>query len=308
MTDIDELCHVTTTSFHDELGSEKYPMEAGRYWLFTSRLCPFAHRAEITRSLKGLKGVIGHTIVDPVQTEKGWNIGERYQHPDSAPGPIEGFDRLPDYYELSAPGYDGRCSVPVLFDTKTNKIVNTESAEISQQFDRLNTDTSLPNELSPDGLRGEIGKMIEFLNDEFISPIYRAGFSKSQSSYQENFDRVFAALDVLDLHLASSKSFLIGDKLTLADVHAYPHLSRFDGAYHMLYKVNRAFIRDYKNISAYLVRVAAVQGFGDTLDIDAMKRGYFLSWNQPTEGGFVPVGPKVDPQTGVALAPKTTVY
>ena len=297
----DELCHVAITSFHDELGGDKYPFEAGRYWLFTSKVCPFAHRTELARKLTGLASEIGLTIAGSVQTEKGWNIGQPYMGHESKPNPISGVDRLPDVYELASPGYAGRASVPVLFDTKTQTIVNNESAEILQQLDAIATKETEHASLYPEARRKEIDAIIDELNNEFISPIYRSGFAKDQQTYDENTARVFDALARLESHLNKGGIYLAGDQLTLADLHAYPHLSRFDGVYHSLYRLNSAFIRDYPSITLYLERLGNIDDFADTLDIKSAKAGYFLSWNQPTNAHFVPSGPIVNSRSGVAV-------
>lgn len=295
-----EVCHVADTAFREELGQGDYAVEDDRYWLYSSKLCPFAHRTEITRALLGLEDRIGLTIADPVQTEKGWDIGGgRYESSDSAASPLDGVERLPGVYELASPGYAGRSSVPVLFDTRTRRIVNNESAEIIRQL-ALVFEKEGGRSLYPAERREEIDAMTAFLEDVFIAPIYRAGFARDQATYDQNFDSVFFALDELEVRLSDGRTFLLGEDLTLADVHAFPHLARFDGAYHSVYRLNARFIRDCPRISEYLTRLGRIPAFGDTLDVEAMKRGYFLSWNQPTEGTFVPTGPAVDPKSGVS--------
>ena len=132
-----ESCHVDATFFHNKLDSKNYPFETDRYWLFSSKLCPFAHRTEIVRALSGLTENIGLTIAGSVQTEKGWNLDEHYESRDSARNPVDGVSRIPEIYKLSAASYTGRASVPVLFDTNTNTIVNNESAEIILQLDEV---------------------------------------------------------------------------------------------------------------------------------------------------------------------------
>lgn len=298
----DELCHVTTTSFHAELGSDRYPFAAGRYWLFTSKLCPFAHRTELARKLTGLERAIGLTIAGSVQTSKGWDLDDIYGGSGNTPNPVSEIDRLPGLYALAAPGYEGRASVPVLFDTHTQTIVNNESAEIIRMFDNVAVGFGDHDTLYPQSQRPHIDEIIRLLNDDLISPVYRAGFAKNQADYDLNSKRVFATLAQLDTRLAQTGPFLAGKALTLADIHAFPHLVRFDPIYHSLYRLNRGFIRDYPNIAAYLGRLGALPAFAETLDLQAAKSGYFLSWNQPTNASFVPAGPLVDPHCGVALA------
>ncbi len=297
-----ELCHVTTTSFHDTLGSTQYLFESGRYWLFTSKLCPFAHRTEIARKLTGLDRHIGLTIAGSVQTEKGWDLAQIYPGDGNTANPVARLDRLPGLYTLASPGYTGRASVPVLFDTKTQTIVNNESAEIIQMFDSVALATAEHHTLYPKLQRTGIDEIIRSLNEDLISPIYRAGFANDQTDYDLNCSTVFTALGKLDSHLAHTGPFIGGETLTLADVHAYPHLSRFDAIYHSLYRVNKHFIRSYTYIAAYLSRLGAIPTFADTLDLEASKAGYFLSWNQPSNANFVPAGPDVDLHSGVAVA------
>tara|TARA_R110001599_G_scaffold353873_1_gene601500 strand:+ start:21379 stop:22302 length:924 start_codon:yes stop_codon:yes gene_type:complete len=296
-----ELCHVTTTSFHNTLGSAEYPFESGRYWLFTSKLCPFAHRTELARKLTGLDRHIGLTIAGSVQTEKGWNLAEIYAGNGNSPSPVEQIDRLPGIYTLASPGYTGRASVPVLFDTKTKTIANNESAEIIEMFDSVAVEFADHHTLYPKSQRTGVDEIIRSLNDDLISPIYRAGFASDQADYDENFSKVFEALSKLDSHLAHTGPFIAGETLTLADIHAYPHLSRFDAIYHSLYRLNKHFISDYTHIAAYLSWMGAIPAVADTVDLQASKDGYFLSWNQPTNANFVPVGPIVDPHSGVAV-------
>ncbi|MDX2464748.1 MAG: glutathione S-transferase C-terminal domain-containing protein [Porticoccus sp.] len=296
-----ELCHVTTTSFHNTLGSAKYPFESGRYWLFTSKLCPFAHRTELARKLTGLDRHIGLTIAGSVQTEKGWNLVDIYTGDGNSPSPVAQIGRLPGIYALASPGYTGRASVPVLFDTKTQTIVNNESAEIIQMFDSVAVEIADHHTLYPKSQRTGIDEIIRSMNDDLISPIYRAGFARNQADYDTNFNKVFTALSKLDSYLAHTGPFIAGEALTLADVHAYPHLSRFDAIYHSLYRLNKNFISDHTNIAAYLSRLGAISIIADTLDLQASKNGYFLSWNQPTNANFVPSGPVVDPRSGVAV-------
>lgn len=300
-----EICHVETTSFHKELGSNDYPFEKDRYWLYTSKVCPFAHRTEIMRALTGLTAHIGLTIAGAVQTEQGWDLGGRYESADSAASPIADINRLPDIYKLAAPGYTGRASVPVLFDTKTNTIVNNESSEIIRQFDQVATQHFEHTTLYPKDKQSLIDALIIELADELITPIYRAGFAKDQQTYQSYFEKVFSCLTKLDKRLGETGAYIAGDNLTLADIHAYPHIARFDAAYHSLYRLNKHFIRDYPNITDYMTRLGEIPAFGETLDVQAVKNGYFLAWNQPTEGNFTPLGPEVNPRSGIAITVNT---
>jgi len=296
-----ELCHVTNTEFRNELGSEQYPFESGRYWLFTSKLCPFAHRTELTRKLTGLDRHIGLTIAGSIQTQKGWNLADIYPGEGNMPNPLPQVDRLPEIYALASPGYTGRSSVPVLFDTKTQTIVNNESAEIIQMFDAMAIEVADHQTLYPKSQQKNIDQVIQSLNDNLVSPIYRAGFAGNQDEYEINFGKVFAELASLESHLAQTGPFIAGEILTLADVHAYPHLVRFDAVYHSLYRLNKSFLNGYTHIASYLSHLGAIPEFAESLDLQASKEGYFLSWNQPSTMNFVPAGPLVNPQSGLAV-------
>lgn len=296
-----EICHVETTFFHNKLDSKNYPFETNRYWLFSSKLCPFAHRTEIVRALLELTDFIGLTIAASVQTAEGWNLDERYETPDSSRSPVDGVSRLPAIYELSTTDYSARASVPVLFDTKTNTIVNNESAEIIFQFNELAVRHFDHPSLYPSEKRELIDELINQLANDFINPIYRAGFAEDQQTYHSNFELVFAYLNKLNQHLSKSGPYIAGDQLTLADVHVFPHLSRFDSAFHSLYRLNHKYLGDYPHITDYMSRLSEISAFAGTLDIQALKEGYFLSWNQPTNGHFVPEGPIVDPLSGIAI-------
>lgn len=298
-----EVCHVETTTFHDRLLHNDPAFEAKRYWLFTSKLCPFAHRTEIIRSLLKLTDVIGLTIACPIQTAKGWNLAERYQSEDSEPCPIDGVTRVPEIYELTTPGYGGRASVPILFDTTNNIIVNNESAEILQQLNELAVNHFAYQSLYPQRKHDLIDLQIKQLAEEFITPIYRAGFAKDQKTYHANFKQVFSYLDKLEQQLTKSDPYFLGEELTLVDIHAFCHLSRFDSVYHSLYYLNLNYLSSYPNISTYMQRLGDIPAFGGTLDVQALKDGYYRSWNQPTNGFFVSEGPLIDPQSGMAITP-----
>jgi putative glutathione S-transferase len=295
----DEICHVETTTFHNQLESENYPFESGRYWLFTSKVCPFAHRTEIARALTGLTKEIGLTITDAVQTAEGWNIEKRYESADSSACPVAGLKRLPELYQLAAADYAGRASVPVLFDTKTDTIVNNESAEIIRQFDAVGHTDQTP--LYPKSKRALIDELIDGLANELITPIYRAGFAKDQQTYLCYFKKVFSYLDTLEERLKKTGPYLAGEQLTLADIHAYPHVARFDAVYHSLYRLNLKYISDFPGITDYMNRLGEIPAFANTLDLAAVKEGYFLACNQPTDGYVIPAGPVVDSKTGVRV-------
>ena len=298
----EEICHVNDTYFHNIIGvGDDHPYEKNRYWIFSSKLCPFAQRVEIVRKYFDLTDEIGMTIASPVQTEHGWNIVDRYLSVDSQECKLTNVSNVPDIYNISKPGYSGRCSVPLLFDTENNIIVNNESIEIVSQLDSIAVKYYDSKTLFPSEYSVLILALLDLLMNEFIPPIYEAGFAQDQETYQENYNMVFATIRTLDEHLSGSRKFFVSDEITVVDVIAFPHLARFDSVFHSLYRLNSNYLNHYPNICEYMERLSLVKGFAETLDIQALKKGYFLSWNQPTNGHFVPNGPSVNDSTGIAL-------
>ncbi len=169
-----EICYVPQTSFRDQVGSTTYPAQADRYWLFTSKLCPFAHRTEIMRSLKGLQEQIGLTVVDAVQTADGWNLKQSYVSEEikTSLNPLPAVERLPGIYKLASPGYKGRASVPVLFDMQRQRIVNNESSDIVKQLD---ASFSYKGQTLSFYLLSLRDRIIDFLASKFIDSIAEWG-------------------------------------------------------------------------------------------------------------------------------------
>lgn len=259
---------------------------AGRYHLYVSLACPWAHRTLIVRRLKRLEDAIGVTVVDPVRDARGWRF--------PSPEPVNGFSFLAEAYLRSNPAYDGRVSVPVLWDVEAGRIVNNESAEIvvhlNERFDHLG-DASV--DLYPAALRDEIDAVNAVVYANVNDGVYRTGFAGSQEAYEAAFGRLFAALDALEQRLAR-KRFLVGDRLSLADVRLYTTLVRFDAAYHGHFKCNLRRLVDYPALWAYLRDLYQRPGFRDTTDLDEIKRHYYLTHPQLDPSGIVPVGPELD--------------
>ena len=259
---------------------------AGRYHLYVSPACPWAHRTLIVRRLKQLEDAIGVTAVDAVRDARGWRFAE--------PEPVNGFDLLSQAYLATNPDYDGRVSVPVLWDTVEGRIVNNESAEIvvhlNGLFDHLGDATV---DLYPEALRPEIDAVNAVVYANVNDGVYRTGFARSQEAYEAAFDRLFAALDWLDARLARQR-YLVGDRLTLADIRLYTTLVRFDAAYHGHFKCNLRRLVEYPALWAYLRDLWQRPGFGDTTDIDEIKRHYYLTHPSLDPSGIVPKGPALD--------------
>ncbi|KAA1054893.1 MULTISPECIES: glutathione S-transferase family protein [Azospirillum] len=267
-------------------GSTPFQPEAGRYHLFVSLACPWAHRTLILRKLKGLEDAIGVTVVDPLMREEGWTFPE--------PDPITGSTRLHEVYTKADPTYSGRVTVPVLWDRKTGTIVSNESAEIvrmlNREFDAFG-DASL--DFYPAELAEEIDRLNAFVYDRVNNGVYKAGFATSQEKYEQAFDALFAALDELDERLGGQR-YLLGNRQTEADWRLFTTLVRFDAVYVGHFKCNLRRIADYPNLSGYLRDLYQVPGVAETVDFHHIKRHYYASHTMINPTGVVPKGPALD--------------
>ncbi|KAA0685723.1 glutathione S-transferase family protein [Azospirillum brasilense] len=267
-------------------GSTPFQPEAGRYHLFVSLACPWAHRTLILRKLKGLEDAIGVTVVDPLMREEGWTFPE--------PDPITGSTRLHEVYTKADPTYSGRVTVPVLWDKRTRTIVSNESAEIvrmlNREFDAFG-DASL--DFYPAELAEEIDRLNAFVYDRVNNGVYKAGFATSQEKYEQAFDALFSALDELDERLAKQR-YLLGSRQTEADWRLFTTLVRFDAVYVGHFKCNLRRIADYPNLSGYLRDLYQVPGVAETVDFHHIKRHYYASHTMINPTGVVPKGPALD--------------
>ena len=270
-------------------GSSEFPPEAGRYHLYVSLACPWASRAIIYRKLKGLEEAIPMTVVDPVRDAKGWRFF------DDDPDPVNGFDYLSEAYELTEPGFSDRVTVPLLWDTKTNRAVNNESSEIirmlGSEFNEFAENPEL--DLYPEPLREEIDEINARVYDSVNNGVYRAGFATTQEAYEEAFDELFGELDRLDALLADRR-YLLGDQITEADWRLFVTLVRFDPVYVGHFKCNLRRIADYPNLSGYLRDLYQQPGIAETVNIDHIKRHYYMTHPQINPTGVVPKGPELD--------------
>jgi putative glutathione S-transferase len=277
-------------------GGGGFKAEAGRYHLYAALICPWASRTLIARKLKRLDAVVSVSIVEPQITDRGWRFG---CHPGADRDTLNRATYLHELYTRADPHYTGRATVPVLWDRETGTIVNNESADIVRMFNSgfgaLADDSS---DLYPQALRGEIddwnGRIYPALNNG----VYRAGFATTQAAYEEACHGVFAMLDELERRLGG-RTYLVGDRLTEADIRLFVTLVRFDVAYYGLFKCNRRRIADYPALAAYLNRMLAIGAIRETVDIDHIKQGYYsIRALNPT--GIVPVGPSLDASLGCA--------
>jgi putative glutathione S-transferase len=269
-------------------GSSGYLAEPGRYHLYVSLACPWAHRTLIARALKKLEGVVPLSIVEPVMSDQGWAFSATL--PDRA----NGYTHLHQLYTVAPPDYTGRVLVPVLWDTQTRTIVSNESADImrmlNQAFNAFGDDRV---DLYPAPLRIEIDRINQFIYDNINNGVYRCGFASSQVAYEHAFARLFEALDRVELMLADNP-YLVGQSATEADWRLFTTLVRFDAVYFGHFKCNRNRIEDFPHLSRYMRELYLVPDVASTVNIDHIKRHYYMSHPHINPSRIVPVGPRLN--------------
>jgi putative glutathione S-transferase len=265
-----------------------FKAELGRYHLYVSLACPWAHRALIFRVLKGLEAAIDVSVVHWLMAEQGWSFaaGEGV-----VPDPIGGAHHLHEVYTRADPAYSGRVTVPVLWDKESGTIVNNESSEIirmlNSAFDGVG---AKPGDYYPQDLRAEIDGLNERIYASVNNGVYRAGFATTQEAYEEAVAPLFETLDWLEDKL-SSRRFLTGEQITEADWRLFTTLIRFDPVYVGHFKCNIRRIADYPRLSAYMRSLFSVDGVAATVNFDHIKRHYYQSHRTLNPSGIVPVGP-----------------
>jgi putative glutathione S-transferase len=272
-------------------GSSRFPAEAGRYHLYVSTSCPWAHRTLIFRKLKGLEDAISVSIVDPVIVNEGWAFGTG---PGCVPDTVNGFHHLHQVYAKAKPDYTGRVSVPVLWDKKQGTIVNNESSEIIRMLgSEFEAFARSHEDYYPTALRAEIDAVNELVYPNINNGVYRCGFATTQEAYERAFSALFGALGELESRLSRSR-YLVGERATEADWRLFPTLVRFDAVYVGHFKCNLRRIADYPNLSNYLRDLYQVPGVANTVDMDHIKRHYYASHRHINPTGIVPKGPELD--------------
>ena len=265
-------------------GSSGFPAEPGRYHLYVSFACPWAHRTLIFRKLKRLDAVIGMTAVEPLMLEEGWTFG-------GAGEPLYGKRRLHEIYTFAAPRYSGRVTVPVLWDKARRTIVNNESADIIRMLNSAFDRWAAPGDYYPEPLRAEIDRINARIYDEVNNGVYKAGFATKQSVYESAVERLFTALDWLEERLESEGGWLVGKRLTEADIRLFTTLIRFDAVYYGHFKCSRRHVYEYRNLWDLVRRIRALPGVAETIDLDQIKRHYYGSHRHINPTGIVPIGP-----------------
>lgn len=283
-----------STTFRDQItpdGSSGFPAEAGRYHLYVSLACPWAHRTLIVRSLKGLTDAISVSIVDPVMGENSWEFS-------SAPGcvgdSVNNARYLWEVYTKVDPQYTGRVTVPVLWDKRQGAIVNNESREIIRMFDtQFEAIADSSADLYPEPLREAIDATIDAIYQPINNGVYRAGFATQQSAYEEAVTELFDALNHWEGVLGKQR-YLCGSQLTEADVCLFTTLLRFDPVYYVHFKCNLRLIKDYPNLGGYLRDLYQHPGIRETCNLDHIKLHYYKSHPKVNPSGIVPKGPIQD--------------
>jgi putative glutathione S-transferase len=272
-------------------GSGGFKAEAGRYHLYVSLACPWAHRTLILRTLKGLESFIDVSVVHWRMDEQGWNFAEgEGVIPDS----IGGARHLHEVYTRAEPSFSGRVTVPVLWDKKTGTIVSNESSEIMRMFNSaFDGIGAKAGDYYPEALRTEIDALNERIYATVNNGVYRAGFATTQAAYEEAVVPLFETLDWLEERL-SSRRFLTGEQTTEADWRLFTTLIRFDLVYFSHFKCNIRRIADYPRLSDYLRTLFRVDGVADTVDLGHIKRHYYQSHPTLNPSGIVPVGPELE--------------
>ena len=267
-------------------GSSGLPAVAGRYVLYWSRACPWAHRQAIVRELKGLQDAIRLVTVNPWRDERGWNLLDGYEDP------VNGFTHLSEAYLATDPDYDRRVTVPTIWDTEQGRVVTNDypviDVQLNDEFDAVAAHPEV--DLHPVDLREEIAALDEVIFHDVNNGVYKAGFATSQQAYEEAYDALFSRLDQLEERLADRR-FLCGDRLTLADVRLFTTLVRFDAVYHNHFRCNRNTLREMPVLWAYARDLFQTRGFGGTVDLDEIKRHYYTTHDRLNPSAIIPKGP-----------------
>jgi putative glutathione S-transferase len=272
-------------------GSTAYPATPGRYHLYVSLACPWATRVAIVRRLLGLAQAIGLTVVDPVRDERGWAFRDG---PGYSRDPINGFSFLAEAYAATQPGYRGRVTVPVLWDTVTKKILNNSEDDICRMLnDAFRAQRRGEVDLFPADLRAEQEPLSAYIYEHINNGVYRAGFATRQGSYERACRDVFAALDEIERRLASSR-YLFGRRIVETDWRLFNTLVRFDPVYHGHFKCNLRRIVDYPNLQGYLQDLYQQPGVAELVNFDHIKRHYYVTHTAINPTQIVPLGPLMD--------------
>jgi putative glutathione S-transferase len=280
--------------FRDQItadGSSGFKADSGRYHLYVSHACGWAHRTLIYRKLKGLEDHISVSVVNPLMLEHGWTFDPG---DGVVPDTVNGATYMHELYTAAKPDYSGRVTVPVLWDKEKATIVNNESSEIIRFFDREFDKVGASGPVfCPPELESDIDAINAFIYDSINDGVYKAGFATTQEAYDEAVKKLFAALDQIDLRLSGNR-YLVGDTLTEADWRLFTTLVRFDSIYVGHFKCNVKRLADYPNLWAYTRELYQVPGVAETVHMDHIKEHYYRSHGTINPTGIVPRGPEID--------------
>jgi len=272
-------------------GSSGFKPAPGRYHLYVSLACPWAHRTLIFRKLKELEDVISLSIVDPLMLSHGWEFSN---YPGSIPDTVNGARYLHQIYTSAEPEYSGRVTVPVLWDKDNKTIVNNESSEIIRMFNsEFNDFGDSSVDFYPPDLRAEIDSVNDLVYVNVNNGVYRCGFATTQDAYDEAFYALFSTLDTLEERLGRNR-YMAGERLTEADWRLFTTLLRFDPVYFTHFKCNLRMIKDYHNLYSYLRELYQIPGVSETVNFTHIKEHYFKSHRTINPSGVVPLGPLID--------------
>jgi putative glutathione S-transferase len=272
-------------------GASDFRAEAGRYHLYVSYACPWAHRTLIFRKLKGLEDMISLSVVHWYMAENGWTFADG---DGVIPDPINNADYMYQVYQAADASYTGRVTVPVLWDKEKNTIVSNESADIIRMFNSaFDGIGATEGDYYPEPLRGEIDEINARVYSTVNNGVYKAGFATTQGAYEEAVEPLFESLEWLDGRL-SERRYLLGDRITEADWRLFTTLLRFDPVYVGHFKCNKRRIVDYPNLWPYVRDLYQVPGVADTVHMDHIKSHYYASHDTINPTRIVPVGPDID--------------
>ncbi|PSP98486.1 glutathione-dependent reductase [Halobacteriales archaeon QS_5_70_17] len=303
-TDDDGEFDRSETSFRDWVGGEQvkeggapdpdaeFPVEAGRYPLYVSLACPWAHRTLVTQALKGLEDAVSVDVVDPYRDEGGWQFTPEKE--GCTADSVNGSDYLREVYVAADPDYTGRVTVPVLWDKERGTVVNNESEEVMRMLDVAFDDLATRDvDLYPEGYRDDVDRIIEEIYEPINNGVYRAGFAESQDAYERAVGDLFDALDRWEEVLGEQR-YLAGDRLTEADVAMFTTLIRFDDVYHTHFKCNRRKLSEYDDLWNYLLELSQLPGVAETVDMAQIREHYYTTHPDVNPKRIVAVGPDHD--------------
>lgn len=272
-------------------GSSGFKAESGRYHLYVSLACPWAHRSIIARKVLGLEPVVSMSVVDPIRDEKGWRFTEG---PGHTVDPVNDFGYLSEAYLATDATYTGRYTVPCVWDRQSRRLVTNNFPDITIDFETQFSEYVRPGiDLYPESQRDEIDAVNAVTYEDVNNGVYKAGFAVSQDAYEAAFDALFARFDWLETRL-SRQRFLIGNQITEADIRLFPTLVRFDSVYYSHFKCNLRRLIDYPNLWNYTLDLFQRPGWGETVNFDHIKRHYYGTHPQLNPTRIVPKGPVID--------------